>query len=261
MKSFIYLFSLMILFTSCEKVIELDLENTEPTLVIEGNITNQPGPYYVKLTKTLPFEQTGIYPGVENAQVIISDNSGISDTLKYIENGIYATSKLEGKEGSTYNLVVKSEGKTYEAKSTMPQNVPFEAIRINKFTFAGEDQNVVIPIYKDPTSLGNNYNFILTVNDTLDNTYLVWNDNTNNGVENQRPLRSNNGNLQSGDQVVIEMQSVDMSAYQFYFTLSQIASGGPGGGTTPSNPPNNISGGALGLFSAHTTQPRQIVIP
>jgi hypothetical protein len=261
MKSFIFLFSMMILFTSCEKVIELDLENTEPTLVIEGNITNQPGPYYVKLTKTLPFDQSSIYPGVENAQVIISDNMGISDTLKYTENGIYATSKLEGVAGRTYTLVVQSEGKTYKAKSTMPQYVPFEAIRFNKFTFAGEDQNVVIPIYKDPTSLGNNYNFVLTVNDTLDNTYLVWNDNTNNGVENQRPLRSNNGNLQSGDQVKIEMQCLDLSVYQYYFTLSQIASGGPGGGTTPSNPPNNISGGALGLFSAHTTQTRQIVIP
>lgn len=261
MKTFIFLFSLMILFTSCEKVVELDLENADATLVIEGNITNQPGPYYVKLTKTLTFEQSGIYPGVENAQVIISDNTGISDTLKYIENGIYATSKLEGTEGRTYTLTVKSDGKTYTATSTMPQKVMLESTRINTFTFAGEDQNVVIPVYKDPASLGNNYNFILTVNDTLDNTYLVWNDNTNNGVENQRPLRSNNGNLKSGDQVEIEMQCVDASAYQFYFALSQIASGGPGGGTTPSNPPNNISGGALGLFSAHTTQTRQIVIP
>ncbi len=261
MKSFIFIFSLMVLFTSCEKVIELDLENTEPTLVIEGNITNQPGPYFVKLTKTLPLDQSSIYPGVENAQIIISDDVGTVDTLKYTMNGIYATSKLNGVEGRTYKLIVKSEGMTYEAKSTIPQNVQFESIRINKFTFAGEDQNVVIPIYKDPTTLGNNYNFRLTVNDTLDNSYFVWNDNTNNGVVNQRSLRSNNGNLVSGDKVKIEMQCLDIRPYNYYFTLSQLASSGPSGGTTPSNPPNNISGGALGLFSAHTTQSREIVIP
>ncbi len=261
MKTYLFIATLMILFTSCEKVIDLDLPSTEPTLVIEGNITNKPGPYFVKLTQTVPFDQSSVYPGITNAFVVISDNTGVKDTLTHTDNGIYQTNKLKGVEGRTYTLKVISAGKTYEAVSTMPALILLDSIRISKFAFMGEDQNVVIPVYNDPVSLGNNYNFKLIVNDTLDNTYIVWNDNTNNGVPNQRPLRSNNGNFKSGDNIILEMQTLDLSAYNYYFTLSQIAGGGPGGGTTPSNPPNNISGGALGLFSVHTSQVKTITIP
>jgi hypothetical protein len=35
----------------------------------------------------------------------------------------------------------------------------------------------------------------------------------------------------------------------------------PGGGITPNNPPSNISNGALGIFSAHTTETRSVTIP
>jgi len=36
--------------------------------------------------------------------------------------------------------------------------------------------------------------------------------------------------------------------------LALMSDSGPGGGTTPNNPPNNLSNGALGLFSAHTAE-------
>ncbi len=261
MRFYFFFFSLALIFSSCEKVLDLDLPTSDATLVVECNITNQIGPYYVKLTKTVAFDESGIYPGVSNALVIISDNAGVIDTLDYTENGIYATKKLQGIEGRTYALYIVSEGKTYTATSTLPELIALDSIRITSFEFGGESQNVLIPVYNDPTKLGNNYNFKLIVNDTLDKTYILWNDNTNNGVPNQRPLRSNEGNLKSGDVVNLEMQCIDANTYNYYFTLSQIAGNGPGGGTTPANPPNNISGGALGLFSAHTSQKRTIVIP
>ena len=108
--------------------------------------------------------------------------------------------------------------------------------------------------------MGNSYRFVLNINGEPIKDYFVWNDNTNNGGINTRPLRTN-GTIKSGDVVSVEMQSVDETAYLYYFALSQLAGNGPGGGTTPSNPPNNISGGALGLFSAHTSQSKSIVIP
>ena len=60
--------------------------------------------------------------------------------------------------------------------------------------------------------------------------------------------------------VSVEMQCISKSAHLFFYTLSQQSGAGPGGGTAPSNPPNNIIGGALGLFSAHTTQTKVIKI-
>ncbi len=259
-KYVVYALLVMVL-TSCEKVIELDLGDTSPTLVIEGNITNTAGPYYVKLTKTVNFDDASIYPGVVGALVTITDNAGQKDTLTHTTGGLYVTQKLRGIIGRTYFLTVLSEGKTYTAQSTMAENVLFDSLRYNPFSFGGSIQHTVIPVYTDPITVGNNYRYLLFVNGILDKTYLVDNDNVNNGKTNERPLRSNDIEIKEGDFVQVAMQCIDAQTYTYYFTLSQAQGNGPGGGTTPSNPPNGITGGALGIFSAYTTQTKSLVIP
>lgn len=260
MKSVLVLLVTILVFSSCEKVIDLDLTSSGSQLVIEGNITDQAGPYYVKLTKSVPFDASSNYPVVADALVVISDNTGVADTLTYTADGIYQTNILQGVPGRTYTLEVVAEGKSYAAESLMAPYVPFDSVRVSAFEFAGTIQNVIVPVYKDQESIGNNYFFVLKVNGVLDKTYILWNDNTNNGMVNQRPLNTRT-TIESGDNISLEMQTLNIDAYNYYFTLSQISGGGPGGGTTPTNPPNNITGGALGLFSAHTSQTKTTVIP
>lgn len=263
MKSIITLIALTILFSSCEKIISLDVSNSSEKLVIEGNVTNEPGPYFVKLTQTVNFNAPNIYPPVNNAVVIISDNAGQIDTLSYTNNGLYQTHNLKGIEGRTYYLKVIIKGKDFTAQSTMPQNVKFDSIRLSNFELNGEGRTNVIPVYKDPEMLGNNYRFIQTINNKLDITFYAFNDNLNNGLVNQRPLISNDPDqkLKTGDTVKIEMQCISKQAYDYYFALSEQVGGGFGGGTTPANPPNNIIGDALGIFSAYTTQSKKVIIP
>jgi hypothetical protein len=89
-----------------------------------------------------------------------------------------------------------------------------------------------------------------------------FNDNLINGNVNQRPLNSNSDSLtvKLNDWVSVEMQSISSPTYLYYYSLRQVSGAGPGGGTTPANPPSNIVGGALGIFSAHTVQRKQIQI-
>lgn len=257
----IYIIVLSILLTSCEKVVDLNLGANNPTLVIEGNITNQPGPYFVKLTKTVSFTDASVYPVVSNATVIITDNAGQKDTLVYTTNGIYKTNTLQGFSGRTYSLTVIAEGKTYTTQSTMPQNVVLDSLKYNPIQFGGTIIHTAIPIFTDPVATGNNYQFVLKINNVLDKTYLVDNDNVTNGQIYARPLFSNDIEIKPGDNVQVEMRCIDANSYTYYYTLSQAQTDGPGGGTTPTNPPNGISGGALGLFSAYTTQTKSIIIP
>lgn len=257
----IYIIVLSILLTSCEKVVDLNLGANNPTLVIEGNITNQPGPYFVKLTKTVSFTDASVYPVVSNATVIITDNAGQKDTLVYTTNGIYKTNTLQGVSGRTYSLTVIAEGKTYTTQSTMPQNVVLDSLKYNPIQFGGTIIHTAIPIFTDPVATGNNYQFVLKINNVLDKTYLVDNDNVTNGQIYARPLFSNDIEIKPGDNVQVEMRCIDANSYTYYYTLSQAQTDGPGGGTTPTNPPNGISGGALGLFSAYTTQTKSIIIP
>ena len=132
-KFFKYLYFILFLFASCEKVITLPIENNDSQVIIEANITDQPGPYFVKLSKSISINQPNIYPIVSNGSIIISDNMGSKDTLKHTTGGIYKTSRIRGVYGNTYSLEVKVDGKIYTAQTTMPMKVNLDSLRINSF--------------------------------------------------------------------------------------------------------------------------------
>jgi hypothetical protein len=82
MKKIIYTFSLIaFIFCSCEKVIDIDLNKADSRIVIEGNITDQAGPYTVRISKTVNFDESNTFPAISGALVKISDNAGNSETL------------------------------------------------------------------------------------------------------------------------------------------------------------------------------------
>jgi hypothetical protein len=258
MKKIIAIISTIVLLSSCEKEIEIDLNSSDPQIVIEGNITDAPGPYFVKITETVNFSDGNNYPPVSNALVIISDNTGIADTLTETSNGIYKTNILNGQPGKNYNLSVTIEDKNYYAVSAMPQKTNLDTLRFIPFDGPGGDNRFsVIPIFTDPTFVGNNYRFLLTVNGIVAKSYILFNDNVNNGNINQRPIFDRNAKINMGDSVKVEMRCIDLNTFTYFYTLSQIAGNSPRNSTTPSNPPNNITGNkALGYFSAHTVQTR-----
>ncbi len=263
MKNIVSIIFIALLFTSCEKTVDLNYKDNRSNIVIEGNITNEAGPYLVKLMKSINLSATENYPTIDNAAVTINDDAGNSETLIPQGNGVYRTTTLNGVEGRTYTLTVKTENQTYIAQSTMPQQVPFDSIKVEELVIFGDTEYNLIPIYGDPISKGNNYRFVLSVNNKLVNQHFIQNDDIKNGVVNTLRLEINDEDLKlkTGDSVNIEMQCIDNKVASYYTTLALIADSGPGGGTTPNNPPGNISNGALGIFSAHTVETKSITIP
>ena len=263
MKKIFFLLSFCaILLIGCDKEISLVLDNNEPVLVIDGSITDQAGPYFVQLSMSTPIGNPTRIVGVNNARVIITDQLGVKDSLQFVSNGLYRTQKIKGIEGGTYNLEVMVDQKKYTAFASMPQKVNLDSLRINTFPFNGEIRYSIIPVYADPIAIGNSYRFIQKINDTLDPTFHIFNDNLNNGKVNQRPLRGGDDKLKikPRDNVFVEMQCISSASYIYFNSLDQQSGAGPGGGTAPSNPPSNIVGGALGIFSAHTVQRKTVSI-
>lgn len=247
---------------SCTKEIDIDLNDSTPQLVIEGNISDEPGPYTVKLSKTVNFSDPNTYPPVTEALVIISDNTGVTDTLTESDPGTYQTHSITGTQGNTYTLKVVAEGKQYEAVSTMPYKIKLDSIQFDVFDDPGETSVTysIVPLFLDPPEVGNNYRFFFSANGVADKSYQVTNDNIGNGSINQQPFFSDDLKFYKGDTVTVTMLCIDVSTYNYYYTLSQIAESGPGGGAAPSNPPNNISGNkALGIFSAYTTETKTAI--
>lgn len=265
MKKIIAIAAVLVLtLSACQKEIDLDLENKSGQVIIEGNLSDQVESHIVKITKSVAFTQPNQYPQVSNAVVTISDNLGLVDTLRYVSEGQYRTEKLKaGVSGRTYTLKVSFEGKTYTSQCEMPEKVPLTGLKLNTMTFFGNTSYDVLPEYIDPPRIGNVYVFFVKVNSQKGTVFETFTDNFGNGVANQRDLNmpSDSENpVKAGDIVSVEMRSVVSSVYTYFNAIDQLAGGGPGGGISPANPPSNISGGALGYFSAHTSEVRSIAI-
>lgn len=263
MKNILNIMAVVFLLTGCEKVVELDYKGNQSRIVIEANISNGQGPYIVKIRKSMALTETGSYPAIDNAVVVISDNAGNTDTLIAQGNGIYHTRKLRGTEGRTYSMTVTAESQIYTAQSTMPDRVTFDGIKVEEVLFGGETEFNIIPEYLDPVQRGNNYRFELSTNDKLMNQHFVQSDEVKNGVKNTARLELSDDDLKlkRGDLVTLKMQCVDAKVALYYKTLALIGDSGPGGGITPNNPPSNISNGALGVFSVHTSETKSVTIP
>src|ERR1035438_947080 len=97
---------------SCTKDIHLNLQNASGLIVIEGFITNDSGPYYVVISKTITFYDTNNLVPVTGAKVIMTDDAGNRDSLTSIYYpGLYLTQSIQGTVGRTYHLSVNVEGK------------------------------------------------------------------------------------------------------------------------------------------------------
>ncbi len=256
---------------ACEKVIDINLNKSNPRYVIEGNVSNITGESLVKIIKTINFDEMAPYPAVSGALVIITDNNAShSDTLDETRPGIYTKTNLAGTEGHSYTLTVKIGNQTYTASSSMPVNVPFEGlIQDGSAQTGGSGPGSggshskgefgvtfiqVIPQYTDPDQTDNYYLFVVTRNDTLLNDIFIRNDIGFNGSSNTLPLRVK---ASKNDVVKVDMQSIDKVVYDYFFGLNENINQSS---ATPANPTSNINNGALGYFKAHTSLKKTIKI-
>lgn len=113
----ILLITASILFTSCVDEYWPVLDKYENLLVVDGYISNEPGPYRVKLSMSSKLDDRQIIP-VANASLVIMDDQGESETLTEIEPGTYVTSStgIQGAIGKQYKIKIVTAGsETYES--------------------------------------------------------------------------------------------------------------------------------------------------
>lgn len=100
---------------SCKEKYWPELDKYEDLLVVDGMITNEPGPYTVRLSVSAPIDSAELIP-FTNCQLILSDDIGNSENLIETEPGVYKTSQegLQGTIGRKYQLQILSpDGKNY----------------------------------------------------------------------------------------------------------------------------------------------------
>lgn len=258
----VFLLSLLLPAASCQKVINVKVNDAGPQIVITGEVTNAAGPYRVTISKSVGISDDNSFPPVGGAKVIITGSDGLRDSLVETTPGSYTGSGAwMGKPGISYTLSITAEGKNYSATSTMPQPVTLDSVGFaHDRRLKGKDIIKAVPYYQDPADSGNYYQFTETINgiDYTDRV-LVSSDRLYNGKYVSRGLDSDT-TLKKGYTLTLSMYCIDKSVYDYLSTLNDVSDAGKFSSVTPANPSSNISNGALGYFSAHTIQSKQVIV-
>jgi hypothetical protein len=250
--------------SSCEKVIDVDLNEADPKVVIEGLITTNAGPYTVKVTMSGDYYTNQTPPAVTNALVIISDNTGIIDTLTQTSPGVYRSNTTTGVALRTYTLSVNISGTVYTAVSTLPDLYPVDSLAYVYYPqkdIFHKQAYYPIAFSIEPQNESNYYMWKFFRNDTLLNEPRdIW-------VADDKAVQGNVQGLefpyayQKFDTAAVKVFSLTKEAFDFYIGLqAQIQNDGGFFSSPPANAPGNFSNGALGLFQTSTVDSVGIVI-
>jgi hypothetical protein len=254
------LFLAMAVVSSCEKVIDVDIKDAAPAIVIEGILTNRADSQVVRISRSALFGQTNVFPAVRGAVVSITEDGIRKVTLRENTPGVYIIRNVRGTPGHIYTLNVEAEGKTYTATSTMPNQVRLDTIGLNSSNFFGKIRKSLSIEYQDPAQVKNYYRCLLSVNGKPSKQFFLFDDNFTDGKRVSQDLFDFDVELQQGDIVDVELHCIDPIIYRYWQGLDQNQNRG-GASTTPANPVSNMSNGALGYFSAHTKQSKVVLIP
>ncbi len=244
-------------FMACESVIEIDLNSIHSKIVIEGQVTDQPGPYKILISKTSDYYDAGESENVTSAEVTISDDLGVTDTLREVNPGEYQTQSLQGATGRTYTLNILFDGENYTAQSTMPAATEIDSIDYKKADGGpgprgGEDQYRLIVFFNDNPSIEDFVRLVVYRNDDKEPGFFLYNGRLSDGNSIIYD-RFHGIEFERNDKVMVELQAIDEANYEFFNTLTDVLASDPRGFIStevPANPVTNISNGALGYFGA-----------
>jgi len=99
-------------------------------LVVDGVITNKPGPYTIKMTKSYDLnENDSKDTKVTGLTLLIEEENGPIETLIETEEGIYQTNTLQGKTGARYRLTFDYEGNQFQSSwETINSSIPIDSV-------------------------------------------------------------------------------------------------------------------------------------
>jgi hypothetical protein len=221
-------FPLALLFCACQDVIELNLSDVPPQLVVEGWITNLEKPAEVIISYSTNYLDRKALPRASGAEVALHDENGLVAVFEESDEqpGVYRSDYV-GQVGVAYHLRIRTpDGKRYASIPELLKGVsPITAIyyEFRQATlFQEEGYYVKIDSY-EPEGPGDYYRWRQFINDTLNNRpidILVVSDQFVDGNDiigfeiNFQPLKL-------GDRYRVEQMSISRRAYEFFFLVRE----------------------------------------
>ncbi|HEX6227446.1 MAG TPA: DUF4249 domain-containing protein [Chryseolinea sp.] len=264
-----------VFFWSCDEPVRIDVDQAEPQVVIEGQITNVAGQQYVKLTRSAGFYDSGKTPRIIDATVLVSDDAG--NEFSFVHNpgnqadsaGYYLPQPpFTGEIGRTYTLKATIDGELYEATDELFSVTPIDSLAYRIDEDEQEDPEVAGKFYevliyaKEPQETKDYYLFKFFRNDSLKTDF-----DTDIYFTDDETLGENIDGVSSpiyfapGDRARCEIYSISRDAFVFYSDLQSLLNNDGGlFSQPPSNSRSNVSNGAIGFFQASALHVSEIEI-
>ncbi len=244
----------IVVLSSCEEVIEIDLNRSNPVLVAEG-VMEKDSTIWIRLNYTTDYFNNENPIVEKNATVTLVNENDELEILTYAGNGIYKGDFLVGEVGETYTLGIITDKREFSAGSTLmpPSSIYGLIVSESNMQPPGQtDTSYSLEIkFKDVSTSENFYMMKLFVNNEFDSYALVNNKIfTVSGDTITYPVIRKT--FYKNDEVVVILHTVDAKTYKYYNQLSDAISDGmgPGGSSTPYNPTSNFGDDVLGYFAA-----------
>ncbi len=172
MKNTSNLLAFLLIFASCEKVLDINIPVKEGRIVV-NSVLNPDSNIQVNVSKSLHILDNMEVKWMDNAKVSISGLDGDPGAFIYQGNGTYelAAQPAPGKE---YTIKVAVDGlETATAKQRVPAPVLIHSIDTLEYLHEGENRYRFTVTFKDPPSVANYYKVNLVANRVF---YGEWNE-------------------------------------------------------------------------------------
>lgn len=262
------LITVIFLITSCEKETNLVLKNTNPKMVVEGNILlgldTQIQQQSIKLSLSANYTGNTSPEPIANATVSVVEGTN-TYVFSHTSNGIYQSNFI-AVPNKIYRLIILYKGDTYEAIEKMASGPKIDSLTVNYFPSAlgSPEGNFITINTTDPSNERNFYlwrlffNNQLMINPSPGNIYRsIQKDDFFNGQPLVNYLPYDNFPVVSGDMIRMEQLNISEQMYNYYYSIFNLTASSPVSGDVP---PGKIMGNivnksnqidyALGYFGA-----------
>lgn len=230
-----------VLLTSCEDVVDVDLNTAAPRLVIDASIDwvkgTDGGTQIIKLTTTTGFYQETV-PVVSGATVTITNSANtVFDFIEDPGTGNYVCTDFSPVIGETYTLAVFTGGQLYTATETLigaPEITGVE--QQDDGGFSGEDKQIKF-FFDDNGATEDHYMTAFETSITAFPEYFVFDDEFTQGQQNFGLFISED--LEAGDQMTFSLYGISEPYMNYMNILIEVAQGGGGPWSAP---PTNVRG-------------------
>ncbi|HEV7351145.1 DUF4249 domain-containing protein [Telluribacter sp.] len=275
---------------SCEDVIDLSVENGPQQLVVDGWLTNQPGPQRIRLTLSSGYFNNNEPQPALGAEVTVTDGQGQVFPFKdSTGTGVYywvpRPGDTLGRIGRTYTLRVNYGGEAYTATSSIRpvpviDSLVYQAESLPFNPPDGPREGFFAEFYaRDFGGVGDTY-WIKALKggglyaDDPENITLAFDaafspGSVSDGLVFILPLRRSinvNRLFSAGDTVGVELHSITPEAYYFLQQVRQESTNGGIFATPPANIFTNVRNRnpagkqALGFFGASAISRAETII-